>query len=209
MLQSIGNNLKDAHHFYLLISLSVKVYKITLEVKSGISSAAALECISIQCPHEEVKDVKFVDEDMLMVALCGNCLCSRLSHDMITDTILASSRLLVLPYKNLPYQQLTEESIAKEYLEYMANAFTATLDLSDEGRIRQYVQHNFPQGLAWTPAKLEINGRKGRRILCVLAEDRLQYRVYDLDSSSSNESAAEGHVNPKEGRRDDSIRISR
>ena len=34
---------------------------------------------------------------------------------------------------------------------------------------------------------MEINGRKGRRVICVLAHDRVHYRVYDLDSSSGGE----------------------
>ena len=37
-------------------------------------------------------------------------------------------------------------------------------------------------GPTWTPERIEINGRKGRRAVCVLAQDRLRYRVYDLDS---------------------------
>jgi anaphase-promoting complex subunit 4 len=31
------------------------------------------------------------------------------------------------------------------------------------------------------PEKLEVNGRKGRRVVCVLGKDRLHYRVFDLD----------------------------
>ena len=40
----------------------------------------------------------------------------------------------------------------------------------------------FPEGVSWTPEKMEVNGRKGRRAICVLAQDRFHYRVYDLDS---------------------------
>ena len=49
------------------------------------------------------------------------------------------------------------------------------------------VQHTFPAGPIWTPECIEINGRKGRRAVCVLAQDRLRYRVFDLDSSSATE----------------------
>ena len=31
------------------------------------------------------------------------------------------------------------------------------------------------------PEKLEVNGRKGRRVACVLGRDRSHYRVFDLD----------------------------
>ena len=42
----------------------------------------------------------------------------------------------------------------------------------------------FGGGVSWTPKRLEVNGRKGRRVVCVFAEDRFHYRVYDLDARS-------------------------
>ena len=49
------------------------------------------------------------------------------------------------------------------------------------------IRHSFPKGLTWTPDRIEINGRKGRRAVCVLAQDALHYRVYDLDSTTNDE----------------------
>lgn len=48
--------------------------------------------------------------------------------------------------------------------------------------VSNHVRHTFPQGLEWAPERIEINGRKGRRIICVLAKDRISYRIYDIDS---------------------------
>ena len=47
----------------------------------------------------------------------------------------------------------------------------------------------FPAGITWAPEKMEINGRKGRRVICVLAQDKLHYRIFDLDGSPSIEDA--------------------
>lgn len=55
----------------------------------------------------------------------------------------------------------------------------------------QFVQHIFPTGLAWTPERIEINGRRGRRIICVVAKDKTRYRIHDLDSLHETEQARE------------------
>lgn len=33
------------------------------------------------------------------------------------------------------------------------------------------------------PGSLEVNGRKGRRVICIISQDRLRYVLFDLDSS--------------------------
>lgn len=29
--------------------------------------------------------------------------------------------------------------------------------------------------------RLEVNGRKGRRVVCCVAQDKMRYRIFDLD----------------------------
>ena len=58
------------------------------------------------------------------------------------------------------------------------------LDPSDANG-NEFVQHTFPADPSWAPISIEINGRKGRRAVCVLTEDRLRYRIFDLDSPLS------------------------
>ena len=45
----------------------------------------------------------------------------------------------------------------------------------------------FPAGVSWAPERIEVNGRKGRRVVCVFAQDRFHYRVYDLDGAAEVE----------------------
>ena len=45
--------------------------------------------------------------------------------------------------------------------------------------VEKYTRHVF-QG-RFTPLKLIVNGRKGRRVIVVLGSDRKHYRVLDMD----------------------------
>ena len=65
----------------------------------------------------------------------------------------------------------------------------SSIDLSCPDVASSYTWQEFPEGVSWVPEKMEVNGKKGRRVLCVLAQDRLHYRVYDLDISSGGEEA--------------------
>ena len=64
-----------------------------------------------------------------------------------------------------------------------------SIDLSAPDTASAYTWLEFPEGAFWTPERVEINGRKNRRVICVLAQDRVHYRVYDLDSSTGNDEA--------------------
>lgn len=63
----------------------------------------------------------------------------------------------------------------------------SSIELSGPDAASAYTWQEFPEGVSWTPERVEVNGRKGRRVICVLAQDRFHYRVYDLDSSSGGE----------------------
>ena len=58
----------------------------------------------------------------------------------------------------------------------------AGIDLSDPRQASEHTWLEFAAGGSWTPQCVELNGRKGRRAACVLAQDRFRYRVYDMDS---------------------------
>lgn len=60
----------------------------------------------------------------------------------------------------------------------------ARLDLSDVNLLGTYTRHKFPREGTSTLERLEVNGRKGRRVVCVLDQDNVRYRVFDLDSSA-------------------------
>lgn len=55
--------------------------------------------------------------------------------------------------------------------------------MEDDGSSR-YLCHTYPTG-SMQPVKLEINGRKGRRVICVLDASLQRYQVLDLDSGAT------------------------
>ena len=51
----------------------MRIYRIVLGVKNGISSAKSVEGAVIKTAGWDVKDVKFVDDDELMLAVSAKC----------------------------------------------------------------------------------------------------------------------------------------
>lgn len=62
--------------------------------------------------------------------------------------------------------------------------------------VEQYTRHVF-EG-RFTPLKLVVNGRKGRRVIVVLGSDRKHYRVLDMDFKKDG-----GRVDGEEGSEDE------
>ena len=83
----------------------------------------------------------------------------------------------------MAYFPYRDDNGAVEGLEYGSSQDGSSLDLSDEVKLKHYIRHTFPAGNIWTPQRLEVNGRKGRRAVCVISEDNLHFRIFDLDSS--------------------------
>ena len=51
----------------------MRIYKILLEIKNGISSTKSVECAVIKTAGWQVRDVKFVDDNELMLAVSTKC----------------------------------------------------------------------------------------------------------------------------------------
>ncbi|EOD47257.1 putative anaphase-promoting complex component cut20 apc4 protein [Neofusicoccum parvum UCRNP2] len=49
------------------------------------------------------------------------------------------------------------------------------------------VRHVFPASERFAPVKIDVNGRKDRRVVCVLGDDLKHYKIYDLDYESGKE----------------------
>lgn len=119
----------------------------------------------------------------IRISLCLDRICS-------FKTQLASSTLLNIKYRKtdsvsegLVYKDLPSVDQQTTGKSFDINAAASTLELdASVAEAAHFVQHTFSAGPTWTPERIEINGRKGRRAVCVLAQDRLRYRVYDLDS---------------------------
>lgn len=77
-------------------------------------------------------------------------------------------------------RRLTQQSPGEQG-DHRSSAESGGVDLRDEKDVAARTVHTFPAGKAWMPQKLEINGRRGRRTICVLAQNKLQYRQLAID----------------------------
>ena len=110
---------------------------------------------------------------------------------MLDPSLLYSdgARLLSIPYRpesespyNLPYAPWSETSKSSKESRGAAVQSDKVTRLSDEDVSVQYSSHAFPPG-PFRPKMLEINGRKGRRVVCVVGNEGLYYQIFDLDST--------------------------
>lgn len=106
-----------------------------------------------------------------------------------------SYRKLSFSSDSLFYQKANLEMGDGAGVPVRAATAALNLDISDEKLLSQLQQHRFPEGAAWTPERIEINGRKSRRGICVVAKDRVTYRVFDLDSLHKNQDESEKETN--------------
>ena len=71
-------------------------------------------------------------------------------------------------------------------------SIAASLDVRDPEQMARLTRHIFPAGISWAPEKMDINGRKGRRVMCVVTQDKKRYRMYDVDSNPEVEEKEDG-----------------
>lgn len=57
----------------------------------------------------------------------------------------------------------------------------------DKENIQPYIKHTFPLTESFKPAKIEVNGRKNRRVCLVISEDGRNMKIYDLDFTAGAE----------------------
>ena len=124
------------------------------------------------------------DPKMVYVRLEGNK-----SGSSIANIQHVESRLLSLP----DAQEVRDLKFVDD-AEFMVLAYgnnTSRIDSYpiDGSDAERRTRHNFdikgPAGER--PAELEINGRKGRRAMCVLDEQRTQYTILDLDDPATDD----------------------
>jgi len=149
----------------------LRLYRIVLKIVNGISSKESIQHALISLPTGTVKDIKYIDDERLMVAFSKSA---------------STSHLLFFSYRHesefLPDIIYTTLKHGKDADSAHQPSGDAYLDLSEPEELTRYIQHTFPDGPSWTPQRLEVNGRKGRRAACVVAEDRIHYRIFDVDA---------------------------
>ena len=108
---------------------------------------------------------------------------------------IAASRLLSINYRKEPDASssllyVTAEAAQRKSVAGTAMGYTdiaASLNLQNPERMAEFTKHIFPTGVSWAPEKMDINGRTGRRVMCIVAQDKKRYRIYDVDRNPNLE----------------------
>ncbi|KAK7545985.1 anaphase-promoting complex, cyclosome, subunit 4-domain-containing protein [Phyllosticta citricarpa] len=152
----------------------------------------SMQANTVQFSGATIKDVKFADDSSLLLLLRN-------------DT---TSYLLFLPYSVFsrdfaPTAQFTTATFAQETSAYalpggsaipLENRDSWQFEAANTDHWSRYVKHVFPAGDHFVPLRLEVNGRKDRRIVCVLGEDLRHYKIFDLDYGAQRDGDGEGET---------------
>ncbi|KAI9675657.1 MAG: hypothetical protein M1817_001024 [Caeruleum heppii] len=168
----------------------LEIHRISLSIENGVSSLHGTEISVVSLGRGLIKDAKFVDDEQIMILWKG----PDASH-LLSIAYARSSE----SEPGLFYAPLVPSSSSQINLPPVSTIPDSIVTLLDEEVVAKHSHHCFPQSASFYPTKLEINGRKGRRVVCVLAQDRMKYRIYDLDTGSGvPEGEANGDVTGEE-----------
>ncbi|CAG8201359.1 unnamed protein product [Penicillium nalgiovense] len=158
----------------------VYLYRVVLNSVGGVSSTRSTSLATLDLQNGEVRQLQFVSDDTLMV---------------LWRDSRGSSHLFNFPFQpasTQPQSETTDPSpLVLDYIECDSTPFApkptisaTTLDLSPESPHAGALIHLFaPHGPKARPIHVDVNGRKGRRAICVLYGDAMRYEVLDLDAT--------------------------
>ncbi|KAJ5131355.1 Anaphase-promoting complex subunit 4 [Penicillium bovifimosum] len=161
----------------------VYLYRVILDSVGGVSSTRSTCMVTLNLQDGEVRQLQFVADDTLMV---------------LWRDSKGSSYLLNFPFQ--PTAQSQDEALDPSplVLDYVAcdskpstpkpSIPAMTLDMSPESPHASIIVHRFAlHGPKARPIHVDVNGRRGRRAVCVLYGDHMRYEVLDLDAAMGDE----------------------
>ncbi|KAI4686783.1 hypothetical protein J4E81_008444 [Alternaria sp. BMP 2799] len=128
----------------------------------------------------KILDAKFADDACLLILLQLPSEDKSLSNVIVSLPYTPAGNDIPHQHPLITYTPLPQSSLQRHFLPQGTpppsprNKILVTQDL-----VQKHTQHVF-EG-RFTPMKLVVNGRKGRRVIVVLGDDRKHYRVLDMD----------------------------
>ncbi|CDM38272.1 hypothetical protein DTO013E5_8695 [Penicillium roqueforti] len=174
----------------------VYIYRIVLDSVGGVSSTRSTSLATLDLQNGEVRQLQFVNDDTLMI---------------LWRDSKGSSHLLNFPFQPDSAQPQSEAShplpVVLGYIECDSTPSVpkpttppTTLDLSPEFHHTSVLIHIFAlHGPKARPIHVDVNGRKGRRAICVLYGDAMRYEVLDLDAAMGEDEDEEDDEDYQEG----------
>lgn len=189
--------------------MTVYVYRTVLDSVNGVSSTRHTSLAALTFQEGEIRQLQFVEDDTLTVLWSDASTCNTLVHRGDDDVLILTTHVEGRSYLlNFPFQPasalLTSDKADPPplILDYTdcdthpsrprPSVQTMSLDLTSLSQTG-IIRHVFAtSGLKAKPVRLDVNGRKGRRAVCVLYGDAMRYDVLDLDAAMVNEEDEEG-----------------
>ncbi|KAL2871873.1 putative anaphase-promoting complex component Cut20/Apc4 [Aspergillus lucknowensis] len=158
----------------------LNLYRILIDTENGVSSTRQGFIGGINLREGEIRQVQFTEGEYMMVLWSNN----------------GSSYLLHIPFQP-PVRQVyrtgdPRNPFAIKMREVDGEPIIRTdVDItSSEPRIVALIKHRFPEKAR--PVKIDVNGREGRRAICVLYAEGLRYEVLDMDAQMEEDEEGEG-----------------
>jgi anaphase-promoting complex subunit 4 len=162
---------------------TVYIYRVVLDSVNGVSSTRQTSIAALSFKEGVVRQLQFVEDDTLVI--------------LYSDS--EASYLLNLPFRPASVLDLSEEveplAVPLNYNDNNPQPTTekpavqsTPLDIASLLGESNIVIHTFASsGPKSNPLHIDVNGRRGRRAICVLYGDAMRYEVLDLDAELEEE----------------------
>lgn len=204
--QPRSHHVRDAFFLSLLMisdkCITVYIYRTVLDSINGVSSTRATSIAAFTLQEGEIRQLQFIEDDTLIILWSDSSTYHRplsVPNDSVTDPMAeGSSYLLNVPFQpasaHPPSEKTDSLPLVSGYINYGPRPTSPTptvqarpLDLQsllELGAVRHVFAESGPKA---RPIRLDVNGRKDRRAVCVLYGDGMRYDVLDLDAAMENE----------------------
>lgn len=169
---------------FIFLFCAVYLYRVIIDTVNGVSSTKATLLSAISLKRGSITAVKFVEDGTLMLLLSDLGNVHLLSFPYIPNTDTPFHPNYIRLGDDGSETSATSDSVTPPVQ-------VTLLHLANGEQDAEFVRHTFPQQEGMEPVELEVNGRKGRRVVCVLYADGLRYSVFDMDSSGVAEEEEE------------------
>ncbi|KAF2442899.1 hypothetical protein P171DRAFT_522584 [Karstenula rhodostoma CBS 690.94] len=145
------------------------------------SSLRASSITSLQTESHDILDAKFADDVTLLLLLQSTDAAKACSIISFPYTPAGNEALATKADQVVAYSTITSNTVQPTLLpggHALPSSAHHTIELTAE-MLSKHTRHVF-EG-RFTPLRLVVNGRKGRRVVVVLGSDKKHYRVLDLD----------------------------
>ncbi|THC97798.1 hypothetical protein EYZ11_002714 [Aspergillus tanneri] len=161
------------------------LYRLVLDSANGVSSPRSTSIGAVDLQEGDIRQIQFVEDNTLMLLWSDSRGSFSLLHFTFQPVAPGKVDAAADSVSPLPIEFHDYDSGQTSLRPITAT----TLDLASPGSAStELIKHRFAvSGHKGKPARIETNGRRGRRAVCVLYSDAIQYDVLDLDAEMAEE----------------------